>query len=236
MPDPTASSPTDDDARDDDRSAWDDEPANLPARSRRRLVTSFTLGLGAVAIAAAGFVGGVQVQKHQANGGGTAARGGFAAAGGSAAGGGARGGARGGGQAAAGNGAQGGAGAAGAVGGAPGDAAAGGGAGGGAGLTVGTVSSKDGAVLYVKAADGTVVKVTTTSTSKVTRNAAASVKGIYPGDTVLVQGTTSSSGTVKATQVTATSKSAAAAGGSFGRPGGGAGFGGAGAAGGPPSP
>jgi hypothetical protein len=44
--------------------------SELPVRPRRRLITPWTLGLGAVIVAAAGFFGGVQVQKHQ---GGTSA-------------------------------------------------------------------------------------------------------------------------------------------------------------------
>ncbi len=82
--------------------------------------------------------------------------------------------------------------------------------------TFGTVSSKKGATLYVRSADGTTVAVKTNAQSKVTRNAAASARGIYPGDTVVVQATKDESGDLVATQVTATSKSAAAAGGGFG--------------------
>jgi len=39
--------------------------SELPVRPRRRLITPWTLGLAAVIVAAAGFFGGVQVQKHQ---------------------------------------------------------------------------------------------------------------------------------------------------------------------------
>ena len=49
-----------------------------------------------------------------------------------------------------------------------------------------------------------------------TRNAAASARGIFPGDTVVVQGTKDKDGDLVATQITATSKTAAAAGGGVG--------------------
>ena len=55
------------------------------------------------------------------------------------------------------------------------------------------------------------MRVKTNAQSKVTRNAAASPTGIYPGDTVVVQGTKDKSGNLVATQITATSKTAAAA-------------------------
>jgi hypothetical protein len=186
----------DDDALlDDDR--W--EPAldedGPPARRRRRLVTPLTAGLCGVLLALAGFVAGVQVQKGQEDGGGASSG---APAGAGAAGfggfGGARGGAGGGG---------------GAAGGEQGQQAP----------TVGSVANKKGSTLYVTNADGSTVRVKTNAQSKVTRTAAASPRGIYPGDTVVVQGTKSKDGSIVATQITATSKSAAASGGGF--PGGG---------------
>jgi hypothetical protein len=45
---------------------------DLPPRPRRKLITPPTLGLAAVAIAAGGFIGGVEVQKHQGGGSGKA--------------------------------------------------------------------------------------------------------------------------------------------------------------------
>jgi hypothetical protein len=80
--------------------------------------------------------------------------------------------------------------------------------------TFGSVTGKKGGTLYVQSADGTTVRVRTNAQSKVTRNAAASPRGIYPGDTVVVQGT-KDKGDVVATQITATSRSAAASGGGF---------------------
>jgi hypothetical protein len=70
------------------------------------------------------------------------------------------------------------------------------------------------------------VRVKTTSHSKINRTASASAGAIHPGDTVIVQGTKSSNGTITATQINATSSSAAGGlAGLFGG-GGGAGFGG----------
>jgi len=91
--------------------------------------------------------------------------------------------------------------------------AAGGGAGGGEVPTVGSVANKKGSTLYVDDADGTTVRVKTNAQSKVTRTAATGVRGIYPGDSVIVQGTKDKDGNIVATQITATSKSAAASGG-----------------------
>jgi hypothetical protein len=84
------------------------------------------------------------------------------------------------------------------------------GPGGGRGnATVGTVANKHGSTLYVKDSDGTTIRVTTTSHSKINRTATASAGAIHPGDTVVVQGTKSSSGTITATQINATSSAAA---------------------------
>ena len=195
---------------------WEPAPEEraLPPRPRRRLVTPASAALAAVLIAAVGFIGGVEVQKGQADTGGAsggAAAGGRAAlaAGAAGAGGAARGGFAG-------------------RGGGPGNA------------TVGSVANKRGSTLYVKDSDGNTVRVKTTSHSKINRTATASVGAIHPGDTVIVQGTKSSGGTITATQVNATSSSATSGlaglfgGGGFGGGGfgGGSGAGGGGGAGG----
>ena len=192
---------------DDDVDAYEDdwEPAPeqraLPPRPRRRLVTPASAVLVAVLIAAVGFIGGVEVQKGQADDGagtGTAAAGGRAAL------------------------------AAGGAGGTRGGFAGRGGAQGNA--TIGSVANKHGSTLYVKDSDGNTVRVKTTSHSKINRTATASAGAIHPGDTVIVQGTKSSSGTITATQVNATSSAAAS--GLAGLFGGGGGFGGRGGGGG----
>jgi hypothetical protein len=195
------------DAYEDD---WEPVPQDraLPPRPRRRLVTPASAALTAVLIAAVGFIGGVEVQKGQADG--TSATGG--AGGGRGA------------LAAGANGAGAGAGAAGARGGFPGRGGAQGNA------TIGSVANKHGSTLYVKDSDGNTVRVKTTSHSKINRTATASAGAIHPGDTVIVQGTKSAGGTITATQINATSSSAAS--GLAGLFGGGGGFRGAAGAGG----
>jgi hypothetical protein len=185
----------DDDVYEDD---WEPAPdeETLPARPRRRLVTPVTAALAAVLVAAIGFIGGVQVQKHQGGGAGnTATPAAFAGAGGG--------------------------GGAAARGGFPGRA--GGGAAQG-NATVGSVANKHGSTLYVKDSDGNTVRVKTTSHSKINRTASTTAGAIHPGDTVIVQGTKSSSGTITATQINATTSGAT--GGLAGLFGAGGGFGG----------
>jgi hypothetical protein len=75
--------------------------------------------------------------------------------------------------------------------------------------TVGRVANKHGSTLYVKDSDGTTIRVKTASHSKINRTATASAGAIHPGDTVVVQGTKSSSATITATQINATSSAAA---------------------------
>jgi hypothetical protein len=65
----------------------------------------------------------------------------------------------------------------------------------------------------VQTTDGTTVKVHSGSSAKIVRSAAAGVRGIYPGDRVVVQGPKRSSGTISATQITASAQSATGAGG-----------------------
>ena len=202
---------------DDDVDAYEDdwEPASqeeraLPPRRRRRLVTPASAALAAVLIGALGFIGGVEVQKGQADSGGGATASGAGAARAGLAGAGAGGAARGG-------------------------FAGPGGAQGNA--TIGTVANKRGSTLYVKDSDGNTIRVKTTSHSKINRTASASAGAIHPGDTVVVQGTKSSSGTITATQINATSSAAAGGlaglfGGGGGPPGFGSGGAGAGSAGG----
>jgi hypothetical protein len=191
----------------------------LPRRERRRLVTPVGVGAVAVALAAAGFFGGVQVQKSR--GGTSAAAGTGAAAGrfaGARAGGpGAAGGATAG---AAGAGAAGGAGATGAG---AGGTARGGANGGAGGATVGDVSSVDGKTIYVDDSSGNTLRVRLAKGGTVTRTAKSTVTAIHPGDSVIVQGETTSSGTVVASAIRATASNAAGGAlGGFGGFGGGA--------------
>jgi hypothetical protein len=83
-------------------------------------------------------------------------------------------------------------------------------AGGGAasGATVGTVANVHGRTLYVTDSSGATIRVRTTGDSKIARTAVSKVGAVHPGDTVIVQGAKSSSGTVTATSVTATARNA----------------------------
>jgi hypothetical protein len=80
--------------------------------------------------------------------------------------------------------------------------------GGSSDATVGTVANVDGKTLYVTDSSGATIRVKTTSNSKIARTAVAKVAAVHPGDTVIVQGAKSSSGTVTATSVTATARNA----------------------------
>jgi hypothetical protein len=82
------------------------------------------------------------------------------------------------------------------------------------GATTGQVANKHGRTLYVTQ-NGTTVKVRTTAATKVTRTGVSKVGAVHPGDTVVVQGATSASGTVKATSVTATASNASSGLGGF---------------------
>ena len=86
--------------------------------------------------------------------------------------------------------------------------------------TVGEVASVDGSTLYVDDASGTTVKVKLAKGGEVTRTARPTASAIHPGDTVIVQGETASSGTVVASTIRATASNAGAA--AFGGFGGGA--------------
>ncbi|MET0602401.1 MAG: hypothetical protein ABW167_10460 [Baekduia sp.] len=168
-----------------DEPDYDYEPLSddpLPVRPRRKLLTPVSGGLLAIVLVAGGFISGVQVQKHQGDD--TRSNGlpaAFAARLGQG------GGAGGGGQA-------------------PGTAGAARSGSGSSGATAGTVANIKGSTLYITSADGTTVKVKTNDNSKVTRNASGSVANVHPGDTVVIQGSTASSGTVTASRITATAK------------------------------
>ena len=192
---------------------WDDAPTEsaLPPRRRRRLVTPLSAALAAVLVAALGFIGGVQVQKHaDKTTGSSSAQGALAAAA-----------TRGGGGAGTG-----------VNGGFPGQ----GGSGAQTSPTVGSVANKHGSTLYVKDRDGNTVRVKTNSDSKISRTASTSAGAVHPGDTVIVQGTKHSDGSITATQVNATAAGATGGiaglfgGGGFRRGLGGGGGGGQGAA------
>lgn len=88
----------------------------------------------------------------------------------------------------------------------------------GANATTGTVTDIIGNTLYVTEPSGTLVKVTLSSSAAVTRNAKTSLNALKPGDTVVVQGTKPTNGSMTASSVSASAAgvSAAGAGGGLG--------------------
>ena len=79
-----------------------------------------------------------------------------------------------------------------------------GGAGALGGATTGTVTSVSGSTLYVTNSSGDLVKVTVGPSVTVNRNAKSSLTSLQVGDTVVVQGSKTSNGSVTATSVSAT--------------------------------
>jgi hypothetical protein len=154
----------------------------LPVRRRPRLPLVTTL-LAVAAIAAAGVIGGVEIQKHFGAAPASSAAGGagFAgfARGGGAPGGGFGGGGFGGGGA-----------------GAPAGASAG-----GATSTTGLVTLIKGSTLYVTDFSGNTIKVQTTKGLKVTKTVTSSVKTVHPGDSVTVVATKQKNGSYVASSV-----------------------------------
>ncbi len=82
-----------------------------------------------------------------------------------------------------------------------------------ANITSGTVTDIIGNTLYVTNASGNLVAVTVGSNTTVDRNAKSSLSAIKPGDTVTVQGTKSSTGSVSAASVSATQSGVSTTGG-----------------------
>jgi hypothetical protein len=88
---------------------------------------------------------------------------------------------------------------------------AGGGAAGAA--TAGIVTGVQGDILYVTDASGSLIKVVVPPSASVTRTVKASLAGLQTGDTVVVQGTTATGGTINATSVRATGQGVSSTGG-----------------------
>jgi hypothetical protein len=160
-----------------------------PGRPRRRFFNRKSAALAAVITCAAGFYAGIRVEKSQL---GSTASAATTSATGAAAG--ARPGTAGGGAAAVGAGAAGGFG-----------ARFGGGAGGGGGnASLGTISSVSGNTIYLTDSSGNTVKVTLSSTTKLTKSLGVSKGSLHPGDSVVIQGVKNSNGTLVATSVSDT--------------------------------
>ncbi len=197
----------------EDAGFWDDDAEELPPRPRRTLLTPLTAALALVLIGACGFIAGVLVEKGQSNS-GNAAGSAFARRARAFFGGGAGGAGRGG---------------------AGGFAGGGGGgptAGGLGAAVIGQVASLRGNTLYVVDQQGSTIKVKLVKGGSVTLTDKSSVSKVHPGDSVVVQGSRRSDGTVAASSIrsTASSIGGGALGGLLG---GGGGFGGGGGRGGP---
>lgn len=166
---------------DEEWDGFDDEA--LPGRPRRKVLTWWSAGLFALILGAVGFYAGVRVEKGQVSGSNpTSALSAAAARTGTA-------------------GRTRGAGLRGVF----------GGPGAGGSATFGTVSSISGHSLLVTDASGNTVRVTLSSTTKVTKNVGVGKKAVRPGDLVVVSGAKGSNGTVSATTVSDTGSSPAAA-------------------------
>jgi hypothetical protein len=188
------------DRRDEPLGPVEDRNA-LPRRPRRRYLTRWSLALTAAVACAAGFYGGVRIEKGQVSGSTAASPGsaGLAALAGRL-----RAGAGAGAAGAAGAGATG-AGAAGAGATRAGvDGAAGanaGGAAGGAGASFGTITSVRGGVFYITESTGNTVKVKLASATKVTKSLSVHRGSLHPGDSVVIRGVANSAGTLVAATV-----------------------------------
>jgi hypothetical protein len=68
-------------------------------------------------------------------------------------------------------------------------------------VTVGEVSYVRGSTLYVTDSQGTTKKVSTSAASRLTRSVSTNVGGIHPGETVVVQGSAGSGGSIAASSV-----------------------------------
>jgi hypothetical protein len=177
-----------DDSEDEETDDWGEQP--LSRRPRRRLLTPLTALLFAILVGAGGFIAGVQVEKGEvpaASSGGSGRLASLLSGAASRSGGG---------SSSTGEGATGG----GARFGSAGSAAGGGFGGGGAGATVGQVANVSGSDLYVTELQGNTVKVAA-SAAQITKQVSTSVKGIHPGDTVVVAGTHLPDGSIQAATV-----------------------------------
>jgi hypothetical protein len=166
---------------------WDtteQEHSMTPGRPRRRFFNRRSAALAAMITCAAGFYAGIQVEKGQLASTASAATT-SATTGATGAAAGARTGA-----------AAGGAGAAGGFAG-----RFGGGGGGGGNASLGTISSVNGNTIYLTDTTGNTVKVTLSSSTKLTKSLGVSKSALHPGDSVVIQGVKNSNGTLVATSV-----------------------------------
>jgi hypothetical protein len=204
--------------------AWLNQPEELPRRPRRRLLAPLPIALLIVLLTACGFIGGVLVEKGQGSSSGSTGTGAAGLASRFAA-------LRGGATVATGGASNGSSAAGGSLFGRAGGASGAGatGAGAGASATTGQVAYVHGSTLYVTTAEGNTVKVRTSPTSTVTKTVKADVKGIHPGETVLITGAAGANGAVSAESIRVGASGGGGLASLFGRAGGGAAGGRAGA-------
>lgn len=159
----------------EEHEGWMEEPAELPRRPRRRLLSPVPLALLGVLLIACGFIAGVLVEKGQSSSSSSTAGAASSLASRFAA-------LRGGASGAAGN-------------------PSAGGFGAGAGATAGSVAYISGKTLYVTTSEGNIVKVTTSAATTVTKTVNAEVKGIHPGEPVTVTGASGPDGAIDAESI-----------------------------------
>jgi hypothetical protein len=71
-----------------------------------------------------------------------------------------------------------------------------------AGITAGTVTRVDGDTIYVKESSGATVTVKLLSATTISKSSSVGSGSVRPGDSVAVQGTAGSDGTIKSTSIT----------------------------------
>jgi hypothetical protein len=166
--------PYEDEQPHEDEQPYEDErwaSEPLPRRPRRRLLTPVTALLFAVLVGAGGFIAGVQVEKGEVPASGAGRAGGGRLAA--------------------------------LLAGRTGGAASRTGAvgfGGAGGATAGQVANVSGSNLFVTELEGNTIKVSA-SAAQITKQVTTSVRGVHPGDTVIVQGSRHSDGSIQATTV-----------------------------------
>ena len=164
------------DSREHDWDTTEQEPSMTPGRPRRRFFNRRSAALAAVITCAAGFYAGIRVEKGQISSTTSAAT-------------------------TSATGVRTGTAAAGGAGGFAARFGGGGAAGGGGNASLGTISSVNGKTIYLTDTTGNTVKVTLSSSTKLTKSLGVSKSSLHPGDSVVIQGVKNSTGTLVATSV-----------------------------------
>jgi Domain of unknown function (DUF5666) len=164
------------DSHEQDWDRTEQQPSMSPGRPRRRFFNRRSAALAAVITCAAGFYAGIQVEKGQLSSTASAATTGAGTTGATAGG-------------------------AGAAGGFAARFGGGGPGGGGGNASLGTISSVNGNTIYLTDTTGNTVKVTLSSSTKLTKSLGVKKSALHPGDSVVIQGVKNSGGTLVATSV-----------------------------------